>query len=187
MSSGEVVVARGRLTNARTGDFVEFLFNPEEINDDKGTHLLIQTLPGQGEPLVRWLAGKERTISFKLLIDGAESLRRRGVNLLNGAIPEEYGVERATNTYSIAAELEFFRQFLYPVDLSETPEADADQAVFTFGRMYPAVRCYVAEAPIRITQFSVDLDPVRAEISLKLTKVANRQVYSNEIFRRYST
>jgi hypothetical protein len=173
--------ARGRITNARTANFVEFLYNPTKISDKKGVNLSEDLIPGFATPLIHYASGKTRVISFSLFLCGESSLRFRGVNLLNGARPEP--VEKALD-YPITGELDFFRSFEYPVDPS-LPGSDGgvDKVLLTYGPRYQALKCIMESADIEETEWNPKAEPTRATISFVFKVPSDAQEYANSIWK----
>lgn len=191
-------VKRGRFTNYRTGVFIEFLYNPDRITDRKGVNLIVDPIPGQSDALVRFASGRENNISFTLKLCGESSLRRRGINFLNGAVAEK-PVSVATTTYSIAGEIEWFRSFEHPVDpelplraafstsssrlKSDDRFGGPDLVVFTFGRLYQGVLCAVESVDVDIHEFSPELDPTKADLSIALKRVVTENRFAHTIYQ----
>lgn len=57
--------ARGWLLNEATGERLEFQFNPV-VQDDKGTEYEKHRVPGLSHPVLQFVAGDSRTLSFTL-------------------------------------------------------------------------------------------------------------------------
>lgn len=173
-------VKRGRLTNARTGTFLEFLYNPTEVSESMGVNMSEDNLPGASDPLIHFASGKVRQISFKLDLCGESSLRFRGVNLINAA---KNDVKPPDGTYSIAGEIEFFQSFTFPVN-PKFPGADGgnDKAVFTLGRLWDGVLVAVVDVNLKVTEFTPDLEPSRATIDLTLKRVVTETVFADRHF-----
>lgn len=174
-------VARGRLTNYRTGNYVEFLYNPTSISKKQGVNLSEDNLPGSSDPLVHFASGKARSVTFSLQLCGESSLRLRGANLTNAI--EADVEEDPTETLSIAGEIEFYESFTYPVD-PELPGSDGgcDKLVFTFGRTIRHFLCVMEELDVNVTQFTPSLQPYRATLNLTLKRVATETTFADRVF-----
>lgn len=172
---------RGRLTNARTGNFIEFLFNPTTVSVSAGSNLSKDPIPGADAPLIRWASGKERSIKFTLQLDGGESLRFRGANLTD-LFSNGDNQDDPFETLSIRAELAFFDSFSKParLDLAGS-DGGADKVVLNLGSYFDTVVCYLEDAPIKITHWSPTMAPVRAEVSVSLVEVNPVTVFSDEV------
>ncbi len=174
-------VARGRLTNFRTGNFLEFIYNPVKVGDRKGVNLAEDAVPGFSDPMVRFASGKARILTFSLQLCGESRIRKYGNNIINGAENNADFLENA-GSFSIAGEIEWYQSMEYPVDPS-LPGSDGglDKFVFTMGRLYPGVLCYVA-VDVQVTQFDPELNPTMAEASLTLTQIAYNQQWANHVW-----
>lgn len=174
-------VVRGRLTNARTGVSLGFLFNPTSIKDAGGAaNIAEDAIPGFSDTLVRWLSGKSKPISFVIRLDGTESLRLRGGNLGNAA---QRGRPDEAESFSIAGEIAFFESFAFPVD-PDLPGATggADNVIFSFGSRYRRVLCAMEVGEIEITDFTPQLDPHRATIPIVLRRIVHEQRWAHDVW-----
>lgn len=176
-------VRRGRITNYRTGNFVEFHHNPNRITKKKGTTLSVDQLPGQSDPLVRFASGNLETIDFVLDLCGESRLRRFGAQLFNGAVPE-FPIEDADESYSVAGEIEFWESFQHPVDpaIAAARFAEPDQVVFTFGRMFQGVLCAVQDLEVEPFEFDPELSPTKAQVKVKLARIVTKQRFADSIW-----
>lgn len=185
-------VARGRITNARTLNFIDFMLNPDTIREKKGSNFSEDAIPGMSDPKQGWNSGKVSLISFQLKLDGDISLRQRGVNLLNGA-EASVPLSEATTTLSVAAEIAFFESFQFPVDPGLPFASGAgfaggrrtggpDKVVFTFGQRYPGVLCWLDVEDIELQVFTPELAPTVATLSLTLRRISDKTRYANSIW-----
>jgi hypothetical protein len=173
-------VARGRITNYRTGDFVNFHLNPSAINEKKGVNLVEDSIPGGSQGLLRWASSKTGVITFSLDLDAEISLRKRGRNMINFA--EDDTVDD-TQRYSVDAECEFFTAFQFPVDPAILGRsAEPDKALFTFGRAFAGVLCVVESVDIAYREFSPTLCTTKAKVDLTLKRYAVETVFANQVY-----
>jgi len=180
-------VARGRVTNARTRNFVEFMLNPSSIKETKGSNFVENPTPGFSDPKQDWASGKVSTIKFDVDLCGETGLRIRRANLTNGAFPDKTLQEAAT-TYSIAGEIEFFESFMFPVDpelatrgIGGRKVGGPDKAIFTFGRRYQGVVCWL-EVDVDISEFTPELDPSRAKLGFVLRRISDTNRFAHTVW-----
>lgn len=172
-------VKRGRITNFRTGNWIEFLLNPASISEKKSANFAEDDLPGGADSLLRWMSGKCNVITVTLQLDGEIGIRRRGQNLVNTAQGDSPG----NVGYSVAAEIEWYEHFLYPVSPEQPGSKRApDKVIFSFGRRYKKTLCTVCDFDLQVTEFSPELDPTKATISLTLKRVETVQRFAHQIF-----
>jgi hypothetical protein len=173
-------VKRGRLTNYRTANFVEFTLNPTQIRDSKGNNMVEQGIPGFSDPFVMWASGKARVISFDLDLCGETRLRTIGNQLTNGA-SNSNNPETAFGL-TINGELEYYMSMEYPVDPT-LPGSDGgpDKFVFTYGGLYRAVLCFVSVNVVS-TEYDPNLDATRGTVSVTLTRLTDKTIYAHEVW-----
>lgn len=189
-------VQRGRLTNLRTGEGMSFALNPSTIRLAGGSHIAEDAIPGFSDPLLRWMSGKTKTISFTLFHDGEITLRVKGNQFVNnakttseGQPPKTWGAGENTafvddpQGYSIAGALEFLDSFQYPVD-PEEPGSDggADRLVLSFGSYLRGVVCVLDTLSHEITEFDPDLNPTKAKSDITLKRYVIENVYAGKIW-----
>jgi len=176
-------VRRGRLTNQRNGEAVPFLYNPTSIKEKLPVNYVEDNIPGASDPLISFASGGAKEISFTLTLCGESSLRRRKGQILNAARGD---VEILSgDDFSIAGEIDFFRQFAYPTDPKDSQADGApDRVVLTFGRLYDGVVCTIHNIDLDITEFSPGLDPTKATVALTMKRYVTKSVFSNQIFLR---
>lgn len=173
-------VARGRITNYRTGDYVNFHLNPSTISEKKGVNLVEDSIPGGSQGLLRWASSKTGVITFSLDLDAEISMRKRGRNMINFA--EDDTVDD-TNRYSVDAECEFFASFQFPVDPTILGRsAEPDKVIFTFGRAFAGVLCVVESVDITYREFSPTLCTTKAKVDLTLKRYAIETIFANQVY-----
>jgi len=172
--------ARGRITNYRTGTFLEFLYNPTEVTEDFSVTLSEDPLPGASDPIIHFASGKAKAIKFQLQLCGESSLRLRGANLINSARNDTVNPGA---TYSIAGEIEFFQSFAYPSD-RKAPGSDGgtDKVIFTLGRLWPGILCAQEGLSVKVSEWDPDLNPTRATLDLSYKRVVTETIFSNQVF-----
>jgi hypothetical protein len=197
---------RGRLTNARTGDSLVFAINPNTINMKSGSNLAKDAIPGSSHKLVRWMSGKDRSISFTLALHGEIQLRF-GMKLNNGNDPAPGGQPKATTgtrasvtygadgqavdsdpaSYSIDSYIKFLESFTFPVDPEDQPGnggVGCDIVLFSFGPSLRSVPCIVEDLSIKLIEFDQQLNPVQATVDVSLERYVTETVFSHEVWRR---
>jgi len=180
-------VKRTRVTNYRTGVYWVFLYNPDRITEKKGSNLVIDPIPGYGDPKVTWASGKPNIIDFSVILCGESRLRRSGTQLFNGAKGvAEFPLDQHDDTYSIAGEIEFFEQFQYPIEeglgTAGDTRGEPDLLVFTHGRRYQSVLCAVGDVNIDIFEFDPDGNPTRAKIDMQLVRKLEKSRWAHEVW-----
>lgn len=174
-------LVKARLTNASTGVFVPFLFNPTTIQRSRKVNVPADAVPGASDPLVRWNSGGEDSISLTIELCGESSLRLRGANLVNS---RESDVEQdPTETLGVDAEIEWLLSFTYPVDPAlGRRQAGPDLAIFEYGRAFRYFEGYVIDPEVNHKYFTPDGRTMRASVSLTIRRVVNRTVYADEVY-----
>lgn len=90
------------------GGIGEFQYWPETLNDNKTTNYSDKEIPGGSDPLVQWVSGGAREISFTAFFT-------RDFNVLPGGQTEHrIGANQIQRNPDINAALAWLRQFLYP-------------------------------------------------------------------------
>jgi hypothetical protein len=174
-------VRRGRITNARTTESLEFLYNPTSINEKLGATYVSDDIPGGSDPLLTFASGKAKVVTFSLQLCGESSLRRRGKQITNDALR---GFDPKVTPYDITGEIEFFKQFCYPTDPNVQQRANGgpDRLLLSFGRVFQAVPCLLEDLDVDMTEFTPDLDPSRAVLKLTLKRYVTETVYSHQVW-----
>lgn len=173
-------VERGRITNYRTTEFLEFTYNPHTIHSKGGSNLAEDAIPGFSDPLIRWASGKTKTISFSLELSGEGTLRRSGVPFRNYA----EGQSDEIDSFSVNGEIAFLQSFTYPTDPAlPGGSAAPDLLIFRFGPRYPGVLCVMESADDEIIEWSPKLEPVRAKVQITLKRIQNTNQYANTIWQ----
>lgn len=170
---------RGMLTipALQTGRF--FMFNPNNIDDDKGTNYGAIDLPGASHPVQQFGSGGERIIKFDLWIDG-----ERG----------RFGRAQARNvqSLSIVDELTFYRSLEYPVQYGgDFSQVFPYTVLFSFGKLYKSVPCIVKKADWRVNFWvhdpnDGDLIPVKATIPIVLSEIPAQSVTYGTFLGNYT-
>ncbi len=177
-------VKRGRITNFRTGYFLEFAVNPADVEQDKTAVLLIDPLPGNADPTVDWIASSANEVKFSLYLDAELRLRLTQAQLFNGApTVNEYQSKDADIIYSVSGELEFFEQFLYPVHPEvRGGEGRPDLAVLNYGRRYQGVVLELKSFKEKVSEWSPSNDPTKAKLDLEWVRVNPRSRFSGDVW-----
>jgi Contractile injection system tube protein len=170
-------VKRGRITNKRTANYVEFLYNPTSISDKKGNNWVEDASPNQAHPLIHFASGKVRNITFTLNLCGESRIRRSGATLTNGAFADD-----DPTSMSIAGEIEYYQSLEYPVD-PKLPGSTGgpDLVLFSFGRRYNALECAM-EVGVDESEYDPNLNPTRAALQISLKVVKAAQEYAHDVW-----
>jgi hypothetical protein len=174
-----VKVTKGVMTNVRTGITKQFSINPHTVRKKNGSHLSEDPIPGFSDPKLDYAAGKTRTFSFQLQLDGEMTLRNFQTQALNNVYPQ-----RDLKSYSIAGEIEWYESMTFPVDpnLSGNNKGGLDMFAFTMGSHMQSILVFVEDADTTIIEFSPDLEPTKATIDLTLKRIAPTNVFSNQVW-----
>ncbi|MEV0644197.1 hypothetical protein AB0I28_02925 [Phytomonospora sp. NPDC050363] len=155
---------------------VQFQYNPEKVDDKRSVSYATLNAPGMLMPVRQYSAGGDRTISFKVVVDG----------LFKGPADDEIDIARDERG-GIGPELVKYRAFTYPQterwqDAStsvggftglydDSASVFAAPPVCAFGFGDRVVDCVVTEVQITEQLFNTSLDPVRAEIQVTCVEI----------------
>ncbi len=151
---------------------VRFQYNPGELQDRRAVHYATLEAPGRLIPDRHYTRGGDRTISFKVAIDG----------VMPGAADGEISFARGQDG-SITPELNKYRAFLYPatarwreagssfLPLYEDERQFQGPARCRFGFGSRVLDCLVTGIGITETFFSDQLAPLRAEVDVTLVEI----------------
>ena len=194
-----VPVKRGRITNARTTEYMEFSLNPTSIKAGVGSNLANDNIPGGSDPLLRWMSGKGRTISFDLQLDGDITLRVMGNQMANGAnqdayVPATWGSGKGTpvgatfSSYSVVGAMAFLDQFCFPVNPDEDgsdfdgSRGGPDRFIFTFGSYFRQVVCIMKDVSHEIEEFDPDLNPTKCKSSITFARYITDTQWASDVW-----
>ncbi len=161
---------RGFLTSVglTPGIRVQFQYNPTELTDKRSVSYATLNAPGLLMPVRQYSQGGDRTLSFKVRVDG----------LTDGPV----AIERSDDG-GIGPELNKYRAFLYPqteqwqqAGASFAPLfADAQQFASPpscrFGMGERVIDCVVTDVSITETALTPNLTPLRADVSVTLVEL----------------
>lgn len=178
MSDG--LVSRARITNYRTGQFVELSLNPGEVGKKLGSEITSESSPGRSDPMKKWASGKGTDVDFTILVHALAHYEKFGIQIINEA---QNDFLQDAEGWSIAGQLEFYEAFHFPSD-PDLPggTGGGDFLVFTMGRYFRSAKYLCTDLDIKIKEWNEDLDPTMAEVSFKITRVEEEQRFSNQIF-----
>lgn len=174
-----------------------FQFNPERVNDTKGTEYSVVHHPGLNYNDYMWAHGGERIITFQLFLDDTPASHTEAFNpTAYGSKladkPDEYGkvfgetpwIQRGAYSRTrisergVMGDVEKITQFLYPAYQGETRPKFAEGGVIDDTQFRPPSTAVlvlgpryfegiVKSAPVEYTLFDTDLTPIRATINLE--------------------
>lgn len=169
-------VKKGTITVPSRGTGRTFMFNPNDVSDDKTPNYGSIDLPGASHPVQQFGSGGERLISFQLFFDGD-----RGRIAARGKYQKDV-VELDTIPLSIKDELMWYRSLIYPSKYGAGYYDVAPYLVlFSMGELYDNVKCIVKAAPFKVNFWTPKMEPVRATMDFKLSEVVDRSVTSDDI------
>jgi len=192
-------VKRGSLVNYRTGDTLEFDLNPSDVKVTQSASIAEDNIPGFADPLLRWISGKAKKVSFSLQNDGDIRVRRgrkfaNAATMVESAAPATVGTGKNTEFkedpegYSIAAYLEFLDHFLYPANPTFSEGGDAgrnlgaDLVIFNFGSYFRGGLYVVEDVNHDIIEFSPELLPTKAKSDIVLKEYVIENTWAHDIF-----
>ena len=147
---------------------VQFQFNPTELTDKRSVTYTALNAPGLLMPVRQYSQGGDRTISFKVRIDG---------------MTDGPGTIEQSDDGGIGPELNKYRAFLYPQTSKwhdagasfASLYADAQQFVSPppclFGMGERVIDCIVTDVSITETAFTPSLTPLRADVSVTIVEL----------------
>lgn len=168
---------RGHIINERTSALYEFNINPNEVQEDKGSHISDDPIPGFSHPKLDWAAGKTASIHLTIDLDAEMTFRVRGVAFFNRA---DTGYD--PDQYTVRNEIAFFEHFQFP-GKPELGGRGADIALLTWGSRYSATACLVDDVKVHITESSPEGEPTKAKITMVLKRVIDDNVFAEDVFQ----
>lgn len=159
---------------------VEFQYNPQDISDKRSVTYASKTAPGMVMPTRQYTSGGDRTLSFRIDIDGRYSGQR----------PPELNIAIEPDG-SITPELNKYRAFLYPASdrwpragasftaLYEENQSFTSPPTCLFGWGDRVVSCIVTSLSIDELVFNDRLAPLRAKVQITLTELSP---YGTDLF-----
>lgn len=174
VSRARPTVERGRISVPGRGTGRTFMFNPNDISDEKGISWGSIEVPGASHPVYQFGAGGERIISFELYIDGDRGRFGRTES-------------RNVGSLSIKDELHWYRSLVYPTAYGSSYAQVAPYLVlFSFGELYNGVNCIVKKANWKVNYWvptgpNGSPTPVRGTVSMQLGEVVTRSQTANDI------
>jgi hypothetical protein len=164
---------RGFLSAVEQDVLVEFQYNPDSVTDQRQLNYASLTAPGMLLPDRQYTNGGDRTIRFKVRVDG----------LLKGPAEDAVQIARGDN-HSILPELNKYRAFVYP-QTDRWQDANGS-FIWLYGDTHQFVRpsrcilglgyerlidCVVLQVNIKETLFNAELAPIRAEIDISVVEI----------------
>lgn len=147
---------------------IRFQFNPTELTDKRSVSFTTLNAPGLLMPVRQYSQGGDRTLSFKVRVDG----------MTDGPV----AIQRSDDG-GIGPELNKYRAFLYP-QTSQWQNAGASFAPLysdthqfvspppcRFGMGERIIDCIVTDVSITETAFTPNLTPLRADVSVTIAEL----------------
>jgi hypothetical protein len=138
------VLEKGYLENVKTGQVLRFQYNPEQFNDDIGVEYREIKSPGISYPIYQYVGGETRSIEFTLFLDN---------------------MENQGGTNKIRETINYLNTFLPPANMA-VRYYPPPEVIFGFG--WFVKRCILVAMPTRYTMFDRKLQPLRAEVDVRL-------------------
>jgi len=170
-------VDKGRLTNLRTRRAHFFMFNPTEINRTDGWSWSSHRVPGASHPVVSGGSGGDRKISFTLYFDadrGRSDSRREGTG---------------EASLDLTMELNAWRSMTYPQDSrsNSLPERGPGRFILNYGPLFNGIEVVVDSVNVNVISMTPKLQPMRAVVSIDLTEVVRKSIFSTDELRLPAT
>lgn len=147
------------------------MFNPNTISDSGPTPVYAeQSVPGISFPTTQYAGGGSRRVSFDIYLDGDRGQRRnRPQNRINTALA---GVEPERNPKDITDDIKFYQSLCVPLHQHQESASIERQSpallLLTMGTMYQSFPCILTRAPVTMTKFTKNMEPLMATINLEL-------------------
>lgn len=190
-------VIKGSFSIPATGERLLFMFNPPSVRDRQGISYPDQVVPGMSHPVTQYAGGGPRLITFELYLDGDRGNvgRDQSGRLQNHATPAETESSRrfrsnlsepGAPSKSIQSELEFYMSLRHPAETLGNGLSDIHPhlILFSFGPLYRGVPCVVQQADPDVIYWSLNLEPIRANIEIVLKQVTTQSIGRSEVFSR---
>lgn len=182
-------VVKGRFTRLLDGDYRSFSLNPNALSDTHGYEYPSARVGGSSHPAIQAGSGKARMITFTLRLDADIGYRLKRRNQNNTGVEKDlgtYGRENAAlgQVMSVADEIAWYEHFTYPVGNARLGEKDAQppMLLFSFGPRYAGLPCVMLDCGVSVLQWSHTLNPVRADLAIKLEYRMTRRVTADDIY-----
>ena len=166
VNRGTFTVLAGNKAVTRT-----FMFNPSNLNDNKGISWGSLEVPGASHPVYQYGAGGESVISFSIYLDGD-----RG----------RFGRQQARDntSLSIKDELYWYRSLIYPIQYgAQAMNVQPPLCLFNMGEMYQKTQVLVKKASWAISYWTPKMEPVRAIVGITLAEVVNQSMVRDDILK----
>lgn len=154
---------------------VRFQYNPEMFTDNISVEYKEIRSPGITYPLYQYVGGEARSIEFTLFLDAKESkhgfgseamLVPRGIGFNNGFIEDYAPAPGMFENNSVREMINFLNTFLPGGMGTDDQFLAPPELIFGFG--WFVKRVILVAMPTRYTMFDNNLQPMRAEVDLKL-------------------
>ena len=155
---------------------IQFQFNPADFSESHETIYPKHAVPGASHPVYQYGAGGERLISFTLYFDADIGYR-------NTATRRRY---TENGFLSLNPLLNTIRSLTYPIVKAGSgvkqvysPIAYLDGVSELMGTQ--SIECIVKKADPKVTFYSPDLRPLKAQVTMELAQVVSRRVTADLI------
>jgi nucleoid-associated protein YgaU len=158
------LLEKAKVTNVRTQEVSEVLFNPEEYTLDRSNNFAQIGAPGRSAPLLQFVQGEMKTLQMELFFDTYEK-NEFGNRVINQAYDD---VRTLTN------------RFIHLMDIDPVTHAPP-VLLFSWGSL--SFLCVLASVTQRFTMFRSDGAPVRAKLQVKFNEYSNTDMEGKEVKR----
>lgn len=163
-------------------DFMEFHYNPSEINVEKGIDFKEDEVPGFKTTRPQFKQGKARKFTFTLFLnefgeewgDGITKRKYRGIPKLKGIEfkgREVYGVGISSKSRPVEEAILWLEQHAVPTNPSAVTAFDGNDPPLLKFQCWEIIKCYITKISVKRTIFNpIDFQARRATVDLELTE-----------------
>lgn len=174
--AGHPVVKRMRLwvKDKKNEDFMEFHYNPSEINVEKGLDFKEDEVPGFKNTRPQFKQGKAKKFSFTLFLNQFGESASRGIPKLKGVTIKGRTVfdqNLRTKFCPVEEAIEWLEQHAVPTKQASVKSFDGNEPPLLKFQCWEVISCYITRLSVKRTIF----DPIyfqarRATVELELTE-----------------
>lgn len=161
-------ITRGRITIPAKGVSKTFMYNPNDVTDNKAVQWAATEIPGSSEVVYSYGSGGERLFTFDLYLDGDRGRFGRG-----GGVTVE--------TLSVMNDIRFYQSLTYPQQYGDSAaKVFPYTLLFSFGPMYDNIPVIMKKCSVKIDYWTPKLEPVRATLSMEFGEISDKAKTAEE-------
>jgi hypothetical protein len=158
----------------RDEDFMEFSYNPTEINTSLAIDFEDDEVPGLMSTRPQFKSGKAKTFSFSLFLNEIGESKSRGEAKLKGVTIQGrkiYDQNLSNQKRPVEEAIEWLEQHALPTRQASVDAFDGNEPPLLMFQCWEIVTCYITNISVKRTLFSpIDFQAVRATVDLELTE-----------------